>query len=549
MSTAGFDFVAIIGERFLNRALAASFYSSLLPVKFEGTRKVLELPSPLEKLTQYDFSVRLKEPLIVDAFTKGKVLLVSSLDVTLKPITGLPIHVDTDIQVLADPVYDAKTGLLRFELIEVEVTDMSLNDAVNVPAILVEQINEFLKKLMSEGFMNTANEIQVAPVLNSLALPGLPQSMMLAVSSGKADVLSDDAVVLAADLGEIHEGDFSKINDFSEGNDFAFAITRGTLQRVFDYWWEHTYTNRIGKSTGSTDIQPIQDLLDAVSDAFIEFPSKLLSLGFIDLYITIERVWLEYEATARYGKPSYKLTQGGYAEIINSPINMDIEARVKAAVLLDIYLDKSGFIPDNWTNWKHKDLTHRRHIYTLSKFKVENMDVKVQEATGKLQMDESNQIIIKMDEVGVSVDLNWSLPKFVTGWLTERIRNMISEDFPDLYLFPATISQKIPGVSLTVEANVEEVRTLDEDVLIFGNLGFQEMEDKVSPVPIFTADTSTMTVHRSTCRLVEEIKEENKVGYYTLIDALTDGFSDCTDCIKSCKAFKPKPLSIIIKPT
>ena len=546
MSTAGFDFVAIISERFMNRALAATYYGSTLPTSFEGRRRLLERTDTLGKLTEFDYIVRLKEPLIVDAFSKGKILLDARLEVDVKSSAGLSIRLDTEIHVLADPAYDVKTGLLRFELLEANVSDINLNESINVPAAFVDQVNNFLKRLISEGFMKKFSEIQVAPFLSSLELPGVAEGSILSIVSGKADVLSDEAVMLAVDLNE-PGGDFSDITDFSMGNDFAIAVTKETLQTVFDDWWNNTTDSKQGVSTGSTDIQPIQELLDALTEALIEFPSKLFSLGFIDVDVEIIRVWLEFEAASRYGKPSYTLLKGGRAEI-TAPIKMDVTARVKAEISLDAYLDKSSFIPDKWLNWKLRPLTHRRRVFTISKFHVDNMDVHLDKAVGQLQLDETNRIVIKKEEVQVDVNLKWSLPKFVTGWLTDRLKYMISENFPDLYLFPATIQRRIPGMRLTLDAKVEQVQTLDKEVTLIGTLDFHEMQERIYPVPIFVADRSTMTLHRATCKFVEDIKEENKYGYYTLIDALRDGYADCRECIKECKAFKRKPVNVSIEP-
>ena len=549
MNTAGFDFVAIINERFLNKALAASFYSSIFPVKFEGKKNVLESPQPLSMLTEFEFSVKLKEPPIVDAFKKGSVFLGSSLEVMVKAITGLTVQLDMDIEIEADPVYDIETGLLHFKLLNAEIQNMNLNEVYNVPDILLNQINDLLKDLIADGFMNQVNEIKIAPVLSSLTLPGISEGTLLQVSSGKADVLNDEAVMLAIDLKETAIGEYSEIVDFSEGNDFALGITEQALHRIFDDWWESTLAPKEGKSTGSTEIKPIQELFDALTEALIEFPSKLLSIGFLNLYIEIERVWIEYESTARYGKPSFNFVQGGKAEIIDAPINVDIDARVKVDAKLDAYLDKSSFIPNKWTHWEDKDLTHRKKTYTISKFKVDNMEVKVDKAMGSISLDEENRIVIKIDDIDMNVELDWSLPKFVIGWLTDDLKKMIRENFPDLYLFPATISQKIPDIDLTVDVDVDVVETLPDEILIAGSLGFTEIPKKVSPVPMFIADKSSMKVHRVMCKLVEEIREGDKVGYYTLIDAFNDGYGDCRKCVKECKSAQTKPVGVVVKPS
>jgi hypothetical protein len=549
MNTAGFDFVAIINERFLNKALAASFYSSVFPVKFDGKKSLLGSAQPLSRLTEFDFSVRLMEPPIVDTFKEGNVLLGSSLEVEVKAITGLSMKLDMDIEIEADPVYDVEKGLLRFKLLAVEITNMNLNEVYDVPDLLLNQINDILKGLITEGFINQVDEIRLAPVLSSLTLPGISEGTILSISSGKADVLNDEAVMLAIDLKNTALGNYSEIVDFSEGNDFALGITERALHRIFDDWWESTLAPKEGKSTGSTEIKPIQELFDALTEVVIEFPSKLLSIGFLNLYIEIERVWLEYESTARYGKPSFNFVQGGKAEIIDAPINLDIDARVKVDVRLDAYLDKSSFIPNKWTHWKDKDLSHRRKTYTISKFKVDDMEVIVEKAMGSISLDEENRVVIKIDDIDMNVELDWSLPKFVLGWLTDDLKRMIRENFPDLYLFPATISTKVPDIDLTVDADVDVVETLPDEILIAGSLGFTEIPKKISPIPMFIADKSSMRVHRTMCKLVEVIKEQNKVGYYTLIDALNDGYIDCKECLKECKSAKPVPGSVVIKPS
>ncbi len=61
MKTGGYDIVAEINERFVNRALAAAYYTTLIP-KIEGSYTPPDVTPAFRNYARINYAVKLKDP-------------------------------------------------------------------------------------------------------------------------------------------------------------------------------------------------------------------------------------------------------------------------------------------------------------------------------------------------------------------------------------------------------------------------------------------------------------------------------------------------------
>jgi len=133
----------------------------------------------------------------------------------------------------------------------------------------------------------------------------------------------------------------------------------------------------------------------------------------------------------------------------------------------------------------------------------------------------------------VTVHLPWKLPEDVLNHIIDWIEDLIKGRIPPIPLSPALFTQTIPGTTLTLEVDVDKLATNTDEAIVGASVKFKEIPLNITPVPMFIAnrDPLALEVHRISCKRIEAMFEKNKVGYYSLLDALKDGYDGCKYCL------------------
>lgn len=81
--------------------------------------------------------------------------------------------------------------------------------------------------------------------------------------------------------------------------------------------------------------------------------------------------------------------------------------------------------------------------------------------------------------------------------------------------------------------DIDLLETFEEETVVSMMVGLKDIERFTIPVPRYVANSNpaSLEVHRIDCRWVQEINEENKVGYFILHDAFKDGYDGCRYCL------------------
>jgi len=534
MKTAGYDFVAEVNENLVNRAIAAAYYTTLIPAVVEGSYNFTEIPPGLGAYARVDYELRLKEPPTVDAFVGNKVRLLVKAEVVLRVLGGLRLEFDARASVEASPTYDQATRKLTIDLKEANIEEVEIDDEYELEDEVINAFNRVIRAAITSGILDEIEKIEVTPILYSLELPEMPPSNKLTIGLGNLKILNQSVMAVCINFLGYTGGSIAQVTDFSGGLDFCGGFSEAAMHRIFDFWWARTTHPKSASASGRYDVPVLDDVLDTLADIGIDLTTAIASAGFLESDVAVEDSWIDYSASVSFGKPSFDLKSGNRVVISNCPLVINVTAKVQLKVKVTVELDTSGIIPDSWTPWED-DITLSENTYTvtLATFVINNLHVNIDSAEATVYLDDENRLMAKVESVDVTINLGWSLPDAALNWIIDQIENLIKGKFPAIPLSPALITESVPGAALTLQVDIDRLTTDEDEAIVGASITFKEMTRTVIPVPKFVAnrDPLSLEVHRADCQWVDEIWEKNKVGYYVLMEALKDGYDGCKYCL------------------
>jgi hypothetical protein len=533
LNTGGYDVVAEVNERFVDRALAAAFYTSSFP-QVKGTYTPPDVPPSFSAYSKVEYEVLLKEPPTVDAFAGNVVRLLFNLEAALKVLGGLRLEFDVIASVEASPSYNQATRVLVLDLKKARIDEIKIDDKYGLSAEALNYVNKAIAAAISSGMLDKMEKITLQPVLYSLDLPYMPPgpANQLTIGLGNVKILNQQVIAAAINFLSYNGGNIAQVTDFTSGLDIAVGVSEAAMHRVFDFWWDRTTHPKSVTETGSWDIPVLDDLLDAVAD-FFDIATKLGSLGFLETDYAVLRSWIEYGATVKFGKPSFNLLNGNRLELTGCPLNIHAWAIPKLKVQAKIEIDTSGPIPDWMTPWSD-DVTIANKVTTITiwNFSID-LNVDIDRAEAEVYLDDQNRLVAKVHDVDITIHLPWSLPEDVLNHIIDWIEGQIKDKIPPIPLSPALFTETIPGTALTLQVDIDKLTTNEDEAIVGASAKFKEIPLNITPVPKFIANRDPLAreVHRASCQWVGTIFEKNKVGYYSLHDALKDGYDGCKYCL------------------
>ncbi|MBO3753623.1 MAG: hypothetical protein FGF53_01890 [Candidatus Brockarchaeota archaeon] len=533
MKTGGYDIVAEVNERFVDRALAAAFYTSSFP-EVKGSYTPSGTPPSLSSYAKVDYEVRIREPPMVDAFAGNVVRLLFNVEAVLKVLSGLRLEFDAIASVETSPTYNQNTRTLDLNLKGARIGEIKINDKYGLSTEFLNHVNQAIAAAISSGVLDTVEKVQIQPVLYSLDLPYMPPgpANQLTIGLGNVKILNPQVIAAAVNLLGYTGGSINQVMDFTDGLDMAVGVSEAAMHRVFDFWWSRTTHPKSVTETGSWDIPVLDDLLDAVADLF-DIATSLATLGFLETDYAVLRSWIDYGATVSFGKPSFSLLDGNRMELTNCPLHIHAWATPKLKVQAKVEVDTSGPVPDWMTPWSD-DVTIASKVTTITiwTFTID-LDVDINRAEAEVYLDDQNRLMGKVKDVDVTVHLPWSLPEDVLNHIIDWVEDLIKDRIPPIPLSPALFTQTIPGTTLALEVDIDKLVTNTDEAIVGASVKFKEIPVKITPVPMFIAnrDPLALEVHRVGCKRIEDMFEKNKVGYYSLLDALKDGYDGCKYCL------------------
>jgi hypothetical protein len=550
METGGYDIVAEVYERFADRALAAAFYRSAFP-EIKGSYMPPNVPQSMGAYAGIDYEVVLKEPptidVVADPSSQGgrKVRVLFNLKACLKVLGGLRLEFDVAASVEATPSYDQSTRVLFIDLKGARIDELKIDDKYGLSADALDHVNKAISAAIRSDLLDAMSRMPITPVIYSLDLPYMPPGPLnqLTIGLGNVKLPTLRVIAGAVNLLGYTGGNIDQVTDFTSNLDLAVGISEAGMRRVYNFWWDRTTWPKSVEEKGEADIEQVEDLLNAVSGFFnlaTEVSTAIATLGIVivDQSIVVHRAWIEYGATIDFrGKPSFDLLDGNRIELTNCPLHIHAWATPK--------LDVETIMSVRVVGIEVKEERDRR-TYTVPTLSTD-LDITVDRARAKVELLPQNQLnpqtglmevvhrlVVTIEEVDVTIELPWSLPQAVLNTVIDWIEGLIKDRFPPIVLFPDLLfTQWVQEMNLTLEVDVGKLVTNTDELIAGVNIKFKELPEKIDGVPVFIAnkDLKAHEVHRAACPLVKAIPEKNKVGYYSLYDALYHNYKGCKDCL------------------
>ena len=503
----GFDIKVLIGDRALNRALAASFYSNSGKGMTELVARGLEMEGALR--------LRLVDPPMMMSLDNDRVMATLGLEASAAVIGR---RLEADVGVSAQIALASRTGMVEMTVERFEVDTISLGDMMKLPHAVTEVIEGAVRGfLQGSGRELMTREIPLPPIKMSIPLAGSKEEMELVMEKVHA---IDGGIVIGLSAGP-SSGSGGPLIDHA--SDVAVMVSGPFLLRMLDEMWDqlpHEFT-----TTKRTDVPDYRSILDIFVGAF----DFLRTLGTRRERVRVDRSWVESSALIEYGHPELRLREGGFVEIANLPLHVVAQAVPK--------MEAAVWNPRNlWERlkaWLIPSIKEeRREVETLElKQFSKDLNLRIDKAVAKLSINDKGELEVKATEVNLDLDLAWDLPedisKDVANWILDQVVNR----FPS-FKVPLPLDQMvIPVLDVKPDIELKSIETQPGFLTIHADLHFPEVPISVRPLPRFVADLSRGEVHRPECRSTHLVPEQNKVGYYSLQDALMDGFRGCRRCL------------------
>ena len=518
MTTAGYDVMTQVHEDLVNKFMKLGFCIGKFPT-FSGTYTlpIEDVPESLQEFIDIGYEVSLANAPTIDFTNDLNLKMNIRGQAVFTLLGGIEFELEAEFTVAVNPVFDQTTRMLRVEFADATIDDVELNDTYNLPADVLDKLNEILGIAMDEYLTEEITSIELSPVLFALDLPYMPagDENKLTIGLGNVKVLTPSVLAGAVNLLGYGGGNVNAITDFTGGNQIGIGVNENAMHRVYDFWWARTtHPKSITKSDSHEFDTP--DFVDFI-DELIDWVVFAMTLGLVDVDIDLDRVWAEYGATIRFSKFDFDLKPGNKIQLSGS---------ISADVWLEVFVQITTTTSLFWDLWEVDEDTTTITLFDPS---ISGITIDIENAEGTIYIDDDNQLAVDLTDLDITIPLPWELPEFLLDYVVDWLVDQIIDNLPPMVLFPAIISSEIPDTSINVEATIESLDINEAEALITANI---ETSGIGSYAPyVANKNPVSMELHTRECEWAHRISYRNRKYYCELEEALSDGFDGCSYCL------------------
>ena len=518
MTTAGYDVMTQVNENLVNKFMKLGFCIGKFPtLSGTYTLPVEDVPESLHEFMDIGYEVSLESAPTIDYTNDLNLMMNIRGQAVFTVLGGIEFELEVEFTVAVNPVFDQTTRMLRVEFADASIDDVELNDTYNLPADVLDKLNEVLGIAMDEYLTEEITSIELSPVLFALDLPYMPagDENKLTIGLGNVKVLTSSVMATAVNLLGYNGGNINAITDFTNGNQIGIGVNENAMHRVYDFWWARTTHPKSVTESDSHDFD-MPGIVDFMDD-MVDWVAAVLTLGLVDVDVDIDRVWAEYGATIRFSKFDFDLKPGNTIQISGS-VSSDIWLKAYAQITTTTSLF--------WDLWEVDEDTTTVTLFDMA---LNGFTIDIENAEGTISVDDDNQLVIDITDVDITIPLPWELPEFLLDYLVDWLVDQVIDNMPPVVLFPAIISQDIPDTSINVEATIESLDINEAEALITANI---ETSGVGSYAPyVGNKNPGSMELHTKECEWAPRIASKNRAYYCEVEEALADGFDGCAYCL------------------
>jgi hypothetical protein len=539
--TAGYDIVVELDKGFLDRLIAAAFYTAG-PMRFYGTMDLPEVFSEdleigaissavsaaVSGSTEVEYDIRVNKPPQVYAFKDNIIQIVTNLDVSLTALGG--VEVDLDSTVFADVNINFESNEVIIYPKDVEIGNVSINEEHIFSRNLINQFVKITGEIIKVNLLEKYEKIRLPVTSFSTHLPASPDLLAMPASKDEAAVtigdpqesekgfnlaiedlktLNKKEIAVCMNLMGYTGGDITKISDFSGGNDIGIGISEEGMRRVFKFWWENTTYPKYQEINGTYSV-PL-DLTGTLTD-MAELGTDLFTLGFLEGKWDVQDISFNYRAEVSINEmPDFNLLGDNKIAFTFKGMRLSAHADLIYRIISEVAVDTSDWIPDWATPWKDVTISKGAYFKNINLFDGE-IGIDVKKAEGKVYLDDRNRFMAKIEDLDIDFDLPWDLPEAVLNWIVEFTGKILAAELPAFPLSSALIAKDVLDLKLNLETDINKLVINDVEAVVGADLEIKESE-RAGFNSIFVAniDPNSLEVHRISSEYARRILEVMKL--------------------------------------
>jgi len=532
MGNYGYDLFVQMDETFINKSLAALYYSGFL--KLQGTYTFIKgLSEELKPFATLDYTLRLRNEPLIDLRATDKIYIQLNICLDAVILSGIPLSLDVDVYLETSVIYEKELSIVTLDLNKSTIAEITFDRTHRVHPNLIESLNVVLNDVIKAYLHNDLYQLDVPLSLYNLSLPFMPQENQykIPIKLGDFCIYDHRLLMVGLNLFDHDNGCMDDAIDLTHGSEIYVNTSVTTLMELYTLWWEHTTQSKKVHFVGQFPIKASHFIKSSSA-----ISKKILTLGLIDEDANYDHVQAHYDIDIEVvDTPLFKFRENNTIEFDSLKVQTFIDFSLRGDVVKDIYIDTSSFIPDHVTPWEDdKLIKHTNKQVDVFHIK-QPIAFHVTSASGRVAFDDSYNLVVDLIKADFSLDLgnDWyeNLTEKGINLILKFIESTIIEKLPNLVISPSLILDKTKLLGFTMMLEGEELTFDASTMTLRCNAYVKELKISEVPVPEYIGNRIKKKLHRITCIHALEIDVANRIGFYVQYEAFKNGYTPCHACL------------------
>ncbi|MEI8115453.1 MAG: hypothetical protein WCI54_17615, partial [Bacteroidia bacterium] len=164
----------------------------------------------------------------------------------------------------------------------------------------------------------------------------------------------------------------------------------------------------------------------------------------------------------------------------------------------------------------------------------DNFDLEIIDAEGQLTFNADNNLVVKIKKADFTLDFKHkgsNLTQRMLEKLINFIKERVIEKIPDIVLSPSLILSKVNVYGFTGTISDTSLEINPEEIIVSTNIVINELKSLPVAVPLYIANKKSKVIHKFECPQVGDIDPNNRIGYFVIYEALSEGYTACKTCL------------------
>ncbi len=570
MKTAGYDVVLLLNEKFLNQISGALLYNGFFT--FNGSEdlctrmkpdQLAKIPVDLRKYLKLGYRFKLNYEPFVDFQEDQKLGFSFDIRCYFWFWEGLELKFDLACSVVVPIANEDGRFSIKFETCEVK--ELRIKTQYSMDSTITVTLNKIIEDAIHAYFRKKENHFSIAlPTLDTFLPYTYPvEKNKFGISLKALKTVGSESMVAAFNLMGYKGGNPDELSDFARNSSVGIAVAEMAMNKVFNFFWDHTYLEKSFYRKDTFHINLVDDVLGVltkIADFITSTAIKFVTFGFVDEHVTYLGSDFEYTIDVNFNnKPTFDISAGNLVSIYNFGFDLFLRLQMYVTVEHTLAIDTSGPIPDECTPWDDdKVISKERKTIKVFDIGVPVKNIWIRKATGEIILDEKEHALVcKVKDFDFRLSdfigddcIFLKLPAVIIDLLVAKYKQKIIDVIPPFVVSPkisfdiSKLTDKIdpihvtPGLTvappdipwkLNVELNKLEIT--DSEAIVAALASFDELNRVIFPVPKYVVNENNHEIHKSGCDSIMDTYELHQKGYYLLDQALKNNNDGCKKCL------------------